>query len=109
MHLAFDLTKLKVKDGETNFRNDENFKLDLIGYLGVNFKSKQCIKHDVFSYETRELTKGDFITLDFIYGLSRHRGYKSTSVHLKYDLKIMFKDTVLGRHKVSLGAQFDFF
>jgi len=108
LHLEFDFTKPTVKDGKTYFKSHNSFRLGIGGYLGANLKSKQILKYDVDSYKSREVTKGNFNTNDFIYGLSTYVGYKATSLYLKYDLNPLFKDNVVKQNNVSLGLRFDF-
>ena len=108
MHLEFDFTKSKVRDGKTYFKTHDSFRLGLGGYVGTNLKSKQLINYDTDGYKSREITKADFNVDNFIYGLSTYIGYKSTSLYLKYDLNPLFKDNLVKQNNVSLGLRFDF-
>lgn len=108
LHLEFDFTKLKIKDGKTFFKSHDSFRLGIGGYFGANLKSKQIIKYDLDGYKTVDKTRGDFNTNDFIYGLSTYVGYKATSLYLKYDLNPLFKDNSVKQNNVSLGLRFDF-
>jgi hypothetical protein len=108
LHLEFDFTKTKVKDGKTYFKSHDSFRLGIGGYIGANIKSKQKTNYDLNGYNSREIKKGDFNTNEFIYGVSTYIGYKSTSLYLKYDLNPLFKDNVVKQNNVSLGVRFDF-
>ncbi|MBX9806398.1 MAG: hypothetical protein K2X95_01230 [Flavobacteriaceae bacterium] len=108
LHLEFDFTKPKVKDGKTYFKTHDSFRMGIGGYFGANIKSKQKINYDLNGYNSREIKKGDFNTNDFIYGVSTYIGYKSTSLYLKYDLNPLFKDNEVKQNNVSLGLRFDF-
>ena len=108
LHLEFDFTKPTVINDKTYFKSHDSFRLGLGGYFGVNLKSKQILKYDIDEYASREVTKGDFNTNDFIYGLSTYVGYKATSLYLKYDLNPLFKDNAVKQNNVSLGLRFDF-
>ena len=108
MHLEFDFTKSKVRDGKTYFKTHDSFRLGLGGYIGTNLKSKQHINYDTDGFKSREITKGEFNVDSFIYGLSTYIGYKSTSLYLKYDLNSLFKDNLVKQNNVSLGLRFDF-
>ena len=108
LHLEFDFTKPTVINDKTYFKSHDSFRLGLGGYIGVNLKSKQILKYDIDEYASREVTKGDFNTNDFIYGLSTYVGYKATSLYLKYDLNPVFKDNPVKQNNVSLGLRFDF-
>jgi hypothetical protein len=108
MHLEFDFTKPKIKNGKTYFKSHDSFRLGIGGYLGANVKSKQILKYDIDGYYTVEKTKGDFNTNGFVYGLSTYLGYKSTSLYLKYDLNPLFENNVVDQNNISLGVRFDF-
>lgn len=108
MHLEFDFTKPKIKDGKTYFKSHNSFRLGIGGYLGANVKSKQILKYDLDGYHTEEKTKGDFNTNGFVYGLSTYLGYKATSLYLKYDLNPLFENNTVDQNNISLGVRFDF-
>lgn len=108
LHLEFDFTKPKIKDGKTYFKSHNSFRLGIGGYLGANVKSKQILKYDLDGYYTEEKTKGDFNTNGFVYGLSTYLGYKATSLYLKYDLNPLFENNVVDQNNISLGVRFDF-
>lgn len=107
MHLEFDFSGKTVKDGKTQFRTHESVRFGIGGFAGVNVKSKQIIKYDMDGYKTREVTKGDFNTNDFVYGVSTYIGYGSTSLYLKYDLSPLFEDNAIDQNNISLGVRFD--
>ena len=107
-HIEFDFTKPKVKDGKTYFKTHNSFRFGVGGFVGINLKSKQYINYDSDSYKSRVITRGDFNTSNFIYGLSTYIGYKATSLYLKYDCNPLFKDNIVKQNNVSLGVRFDF-
>ncbi|SHN65103.1 hypothetical protein SAMN05444395_103195 [Flavobacterium fryxellicola] len=106
-HLELDFTKTKEREGKTYFRTHDSFRLGIGGYVGTNLKSKQYLNYDSDAYKVREITKGDFNSATFIYGLSAYVGYKNTSLYLKYDLNPLFEDTIVKQNNVSLGVRFD--
>ena len=108
VHLEFDFTKSKERDGKTYFKTHDSFRVGLGGYVGTNLKSKQYVKYDSDEYKSREITKGNFNVDSFVYGLSTYVGYKATSLYLKYDLNPMFKDNAVKQNNVSIGLRFDF-
>ncbi|CAM4001104.1 hypothetical protein FLAN108750_04445 [Flavobacterium antarcticum] len=108
MHIEFDFSGKKEKDGKTYFNTHESFRLGIGGFAGLNFKSKQIIKYDIDGYDSRNVTKGSFNVNDFVYGLSTYIGYESTSLYLKYDLSPLFKDNAIKQNNISLGVRFDF-
>jgi hypothetical protein len=108
VHLEFDFTKTSQRDGKTYFKTHDSFRLGLGGYVGTNLKSKQYINYDEAGYKERTVTKGDFNTSNFIYGLSAYVGHKATSLYLKYDLNPLFRNNAVKQNNVSLGLRFDF-
>lgn len=108
LHLEFDFTKTKAKEGKTYFKTHDSFRLGLGGYVGTSLKSKQYINYENNDSKTKTVTRDDFNTSDFIYGLSTYVGYKATSLYLKYDLNPLFKDNIVKQNNVSLGLRFDF-
>ena len=108
VHLEFDFSGIQMKDDKPFFRTHQSVRLGIGGYAGINLKSKQIIKYDDHDLKATEITKGDFNTNSFIYGLSTYIVYKSTSLYLKYDLNPLFKDNLVKQNNVSLGLRFDF-
>jgi hypothetical protein len=108
LHLEFDFTKTKIKDGKTIFNSHEGFRFGIGGYAGINLKSKQYLEFNSNSYETSIETQGDFNTNNFIYGLSSYIGLGETSLYVKYDLNPLFKDNVVKQNNISLGVRWDF-
>jgi hypothetical protein len=108
LHLEFDFTKTKIKDGKTIFNSHEGFRFGIGGYAGINLKSKQYLELNSNSYETSTETQGDFNTNNFIYGLSTYIGLGETSLYVKYDLNPLFKDNIVKQNNISLGIRWDF-
>jgi hypothetical protein len=108
VHLEFDFSGKKVKDGKTFFKTHESFRFGIGGYAGINLKSKQIIKYEDNDLKATERVRGDFNASNFIYGLSTYIGYKETSLYLKYDLNPLFKDNAVKQNNISLGLRFDF-
>lgn len=108
LHLEFDFTKKKEKDGKNYFNTHNSFRLGVGGYAGIRIKSKQKIEYEIDDVDYDEKAKGDFNASNFIYGLSAYVGYKETSLYIKYDLNPLFQDNVVKQNNVSLGVRFDF-
>lgn len=108
VHLEFDFSGSKTKGDKTFFKTHDSFRLGLGGYFGTNLKSKQYLNYDNDDVKSETVTKADFNTSNFIYGLSTYIGYKSTSLYLKYDLNPLFKNNIVKQNNVSLGIRFDF-
>ncbi len=107
VHLEFDFTKAKDKDGKKIFRTHESVRFGIGGYAGIRVKSKQILEFEDGSRDVTQKTKGNFNVNDFMYGVSTYIGYKETSLYLKYDLNPMFKDNAIKQNNISLGIRFD--
>lgn len=107
LHLEFDFTKAKERDGKKIFRTHESVRFGIGGYAGVRVKSKQILEFEDGNRDVIQKTKGNFNANDFIYGVSTYVGYKSTSLYLKYDLNPLFKDNAIKQNNISLGVRFD--
>nr|WP_294775459.1 hypothetical protein [uncultured Flavobacterium sp.] len=108
LHLEFDFTKAKDKDGKKIFRTHESVRFGIGGYAGLRVKSKQKLCYEVDGNDVSIKEKGDFNANDFIYGVSTYLGYGETSIYLKYDLNPLFKDNAIKQNNISLGVRFDF-
>lgn len=108
MHLEFDFSGKTTRDDKSYFKTHQSFRFGIGGFAGVNVKSKQILIYEQNDYKTREVTKGNFNTNDFIYGLSTYIGYKETSLYLKYDLSPLFSNNPVDQNNISLGVRFDF-
>lgn len=108
LHLEFDFSGNKTKEGKPFFRTHDSFRIGFGGYVGANLKSKQYINYENNDSKTKTVTRNDFNTSNFVYGLSTYIGYEATSLYLKYDLNPLFKDNVVKQNNVSLGVRFDF-
>ena len=108
LHLEFDFTEKKEKDGKNIFRTHQSFRFGIGGYAGVRIKSKQKTEYKIDDIDYDVKAKGDFNASNFIYGVSSYIGYGQTSLYLKYDLNPLFQDNANKQNNVSLGLRFDF-
>lgn len=108
VHLEFDFTKPKEKDGKTYFRTHRSFRFGVGGYAGINVKSKQILKFEDDDLKYKSRIKGEYNVNNFIYGLSSYIGYRELSLYLKYDLNPLFQDNLIKENNISLGLRFDF-
>jgi hypothetical protein len=107
LHIEFDFTKAKERDGKKIFRTHESVRFGIGGYAGIRVKSKQILEYEEGNRDVTQKTKGNFNANDFIYGMSTYLGYKSTSLYLKYDLNPLFKENTIKQNNISLGIRFD--
>jgi hypothetical protein len=108
LHLEFDFSKNKSKEGNTSFSTHKGVRFGIGGYGGFRIKSKQKMYYNIDYDKIRIKTKGNFNANDLIYGVSTYLGYKATSLYLKYDLNPLFENNVIDQNNISLGVRFDF-
>jgi len=108
VHLEFDFTKAKERDGKKTFNTHQSLRFGIGGYTGLRVKSKQKLCYEIDGHEFTTKEKGDFNVNDFIYGVSTYIGYRATSLYLKYDLNPLFEHNAVKQNNVSLGIRFDF-
>ena len=108
IHLEFDFTKAKERDGKKTFNTHQSMRFGIGGYAGLRVKSKQKLCYEIDGHEFTTKEKGDFNVNDFIYGVSTYIGYRATSLYLKYDLNPLFENNAVKQNNVSLGIRFDF-
>jgi hypothetical protein len=108
VHLEFDFSKNKSKEGNTSFSTHKGVRFGIGGYGGFRIKSKQKMYYNIDDGKIRIKTKGNFNANDLIYGVSTYLGYKATSLYLKYDLNPLFENNVIDQNNISLGVRFDF-
>jgi hypothetical protein len=108
VYFEFDFSKNKTKDDKPFFKSHQSVRIGFGGYVGTRIKSKQILKFEDNDQKNRLVTKGDFNTSNFIYGVGAYIGYKQTSLYVKYDLNPLFKDNVAKQNNISLGLRFDF-
>jgi len=108
LHLEFDFSKNKTKDGKPFFQSHQSFRLGLGCYAGLRLKSKQFqLFDDGNGHKVTLREKGDFNVNNFIYGISGYIGYNQTSLYVKYDLNPMFENNTVKQNNISLGVRFD--
>lgn len=108
LHLEFDFSGNKSKQGNSSFSTHKGVRFGIGGYGGLRVKSKQKMYYNVDDDKIRIKTKGDFNANDLIYGVSTYLGYKETSLYLKYDLNPLFENNAVDQNNISLGVRFDF-
>ncbi len=108
LHLEFDFSGNKSKDGNSGFSTHKGVRFGIGGYGGFRIKSKQKMYYNIDDDKISIKNKGNFNANDLIYGLSTYLGYKETSLYLKYDLNSLFENNVIDQNNISLGVRFDF-
>jgi len=108
IHLEFDFSGNKSKNGNSGFSTHKGVRFGIGGYGGFRIKSKQKMYYNIDDDKIRIKTKGNFNANDLIYGVSTYLGYKATSLYLKYDLNPLFENNVIDQNNISLGIRHDF-
>ncbi len=108
LHLEFDFSGNKSKNGNSGFSTHKGVRFGIGGYSGLRIKSKQKMYYNIDDDKIRIKTKGNFNANDLIYGVSTYLGYKATSLYLKYDLNPLFENNPVDQNNISLGVRFDF-
>lgn len=107
MHLEFGpLKKLDRKD-RIRYINNNQFKLGIGGYAGVNIGTQQKLRYNESGENVKQKTRRNFNTNDFVYGLSGYIGVGDTALYVKYDLSPIFKDQIVDQNNISIGVRFD--
>ena len=108
VHLEFDFGKPREVDGKKIFRSHQSFRLGLGGFIGGRLGTRQVIKYtDADGHDVKQITRGNYNTNDFIYGVSAYIGYSDISLYAKYDLNPMFRNNDVEQRNISLGLRFD--
>lgn len=103
IHLEF-----KPFGNEKTYFSQNQFKLGLGGYLGVNLNTVQKLKFKEDGNKRKVKLKEGYHTSNFIYGLSAYIGYDIYALYVKYDLNPIFTDNLVEEHNVSLGFRVAF-
>ena len=107
VHLEFDFSKKRISDDKIIIRSQQSVRAGFGGYAGVRTRTKQILEYKSDGNETHSVTKGDFNTNNFIYGISGYLGYKNTSIYAKYDLNPLFRNNIIDQNNFSIGLRFD--
>jgi len=108
LFLELGSSKRIQKEDYVRYSTRKRFKLGLGGFAGLNIGTKQKIISTVDGDRTKQNTRSNFNTSDFVYGLNGYIGVGSTSLYVKYDLNPLFKDNPIEQNNLSLGVRFDF-
>ncbi|WP_397363633.1 hypothetical protein [Olleya sp. R77988] len=99
--------KKEYKDGRIRYFTDNNFKIGLGGYAGVNLRAQQKLVYEEDGDRVKQKIKRGYNTNTFVYGLSAYVGYGDFSLYAKYDLSPIFKDPAIKQNNISLGVRLD--
>jgi len=108
VHLEFGpLKKMDRKDNRIRYINNNQFKIGIGGYAGVNIGTLQKLRYNDNGNNVKQKIRRNYNTNDFVYGLSSYIGFGDTALYVKYDLSPMFKNQVVDQNNISIGLRFD--
>ena len=109
MILSIANLSFKRKDKDTYFRysTDNQFKIGLGGYAGVNIGTRQKLKYELDGERIKDKQKRGFNTTSLVYGLSGYIAFDEIALYVKYDLSPIFKDQTINQNNISFGVRFD--
>ncbi len=107
LHFEFGPSRMKDYGDRIRYFNDEQFKIGLGGFAGVNLSTQQKLKFKEDGDEQKLKSKQDFNTTNFVYGLSGYIGVGDFSIYAKYNLNNLFNDQLVDQNNVSLGLRWD--
>ncbi|TXE06855.1 hypothetical protein ES711_12960 [Gelidibacter salicanalis] len=105
VHFEFGPSKLKDYGDRIRYFNDNQFKIGLGGFAGLNLNTMQKVKFKVDGDNQKEKVKSDFNTNSLMYGLSGYVGLGDFSIYAKYNLNTLFKNQEVDQRNVSLGLR----
>ncbi len=107
IHFEFGPSKKEEHDGYFRYNTENQIKVGLGGYAGINLGARQKLKFEEDGEDHKLKLKADYNTNNFIYGLSGYIGWQGAAVYAKYDLNTIFKNNSVDQRNVSLGLRFD--
>lgn len=108
VHFEFGPSKLKTYDDRIRYFTDDQFKIGIGGFAGLNLSTQQKLKYKENGDNQKDKIKNDFNTSSFVYGLSGYIGVGDFSVYAKYNLNELFSNQIVGQNNVSVGLRWDF-
>lgn len=107
IHFEFGPSKKEEHDGYFRYNTENQIKVGLGGYAGINLGARQKLKFEEDGEDQKLKLKSDYNTNNFIYGLSGYIGWQGVALYAKYDLNTIFKNNLIDQRNVSLGLRFD--
>ena len=105
VHFEFGPSKLKDYGNRIRYFTDNQFKIGLGGFAGVNVSTMQKLKYKEEGKLQKQKHKEDFNTTNFVYGISGYIGVGDFSIYAKYNLNELFKNQNIEQHNISLGVR----
>lgn len=105
LHFEFGPSKMKDYGDRIRYFTDDQFKIGLGGFAGVNLTTQQKLKYRENGNNQKQKNKSDFNTTNFVYGVSGYVGVGDFSVYAKYNLNTLFKNQAVDQRNLSLGVR----
>lgn len=107
VHFEFGPSKIKDYGNRIRYFTDDQFKIGVGGFAGVNLSTQQKLKYEEGGDKIKEKKNADFNTSTFVYGLSGYIGVGDFSVYAKYNFNDLFKNQTVSQKNISLGLRWD--
>lgn len=107
IHFEFGPSKKIEHDDYFRYSTDNQFKIGIGGYGGINLSARQKLKFEEEGETQKQKLKANYNTNNFIYGLSAYVGWGAASLYAKYDLNTIFKNNPVDQRNISLGLRVD--
>lgn len=107
LHFEFGPSKKKDYDNRIRYFTDDQFKIGIGGFAGLNLSTQQKLKYKEDGDDKKQKIKSDFNTTNVIYGFSGYIGVGDFSIYAKYNLNDLFKNQTVKQNHVSLGLRWD--
>lgn len=105
VHFEFGPSKLKERGDRMRYVTDNQFKIGLGGFAGLNLSTMQKMKYKEEGRLQKQKNNHDFNTTNFVYGISGYIGVGDFSIYAKYNLNELFKNQIIDQHNISLGVR----
>ena len=105
VHIQFGSSKTTVLDNGNKRFSDQDFKVGLGGFVGVNLLNTQKLKFDDGRRDEKLKQRDDFNTNNLLYGLSAYAGWKTFTIFAQYNLNPIFTDNLRDLNNFQVGVR----
>jgi hypothetical protein len=105
VHLQFGNSKTTVLDNGNKRFTDQDFKVGLGGFVGLNLLNTQKLKFDDGRRDEKLKQRDDFNTNNLLYGLSAFVGWETFSIFAQYNLNPIFTSNVRDLNNFQIGVR----
>ncbi|WP_041758554.1 TonB-dependent receptor [Psychroflexus torquis] len=105
VHLQFGNSKTTVLDNGNKRFTDQDFKVGLGGFVGINLLNTQKLKFDDGRRDEKLKQRDDFNTNNLLYGLSAFVGWETVAIFAQYNLNPIFTNNVTDLNNFQIGVR----